>query len=386
MEFKIVVKTFQGLEELLLEECRELGLQNAEIKTRSVAGTGNLEILYKLNLFSRLGLKVLQEVAQFTVNNSNELYNGVKSIEWENYFSVDKTFAFDCSNNQSVFNNSMFVSQKSKDAVADYFREKNGKRPYVDPQDAEIRIFVHLYKDQCSVFLDSSGDPLFKRGYKTDAGNAPINEIIAAAMVKLSGYNGSVPLIDLFCGSGTIITEALMAAKNIYPAKFREKFCFLNWKNFDSELYQKQRDEGLRAENSDNKFIIRGIDNDSYVIKKALNNIRKLGYFPNVKLVPVSFKDYQNEFDSGIIISNPPYGKRIEVDKIPVLYNNIGSVLKNNFQNFDVFILSGSIEGLKSIGLKHSASMDINNGGIDCKFRKFEIYKGSKKIKSNIGE
>jgi putative N6-adenine-specific DNA methylase len=376
---KIVVKTLQGLEQILLEECMHLGLTDCVAITRGVAGFGNLETVYKINHLSRLAIRVLVELSSFVCNNQQELYDGVADIEWETIFDVDKTFSIDSIANQTEFKSSLFVSQKTKDAIVDRFRRKFNKRPDVTTFDPQVKINIHIYRDNCTVLLDSSGLPLFKRGYKKEAGIAPINETLASGLVMLSNWDRKSPLVDIMCGSGSILVEAGMLVANIAPGKFRTDYCFMHWKNFDNDLLKNIKEEALSKENTESMPQIVGLDNDVKVIGRALANIESVGLKNKITLHLSNFKNFENHFPSGTIITNPPYGERIEVEEIKVLYKEIGDTLKKSFPDFDAWIFSGSLEGLKNMGLKHTQTFVLENGGLECRLRKFSMYKGTRR-------
>ncbi len=380
-KFKILAKTTFGFEDLLSEELKSFGATNIEKLTRAVTCDGDLEILYKANLWSRVSLRILKPVKTFPAGSEKELYDEVKKIDWSEYLTVDETLAVDGVVSNSVLNHSLYVALKTKDAVVDQFREKFGKRPSVDTKHPKVRINVHISKDVANISLDSSGDSLHKRGYRSQTGEAPINETLAAGMVLTSGWDRKTPLIDFMCGSGTILIEAALMAKNIAPGIFRNEFGFERWNDFDSELWERIRDEAKSGELTKIDFPLTGIEKSAQTLKVAKENVGNARMADTIDLHAMTFEDYNPDVTNGTVIINPPYGGRITDDDLFSLYKAIGDQLKKKYKGFTAWVLTANREAAKNIGLKPSRKIELYNGSLECRFLKFDLYEGSKKGK-----
>jgi len=385
LEYKIVITTFHGLEQTLLDEAVSLGLSGAVTINRGVSGYGDLSCVYRLNYGCRTALQVLVLLSEFSAANAADLYDGAKEIAWEEYFSSGKNFAVKSTiNRNEAFDNSMFVSLKVKDAIADRFRESEGKRPNVNKENPQVVVYVHVYKNECSIFLDSSGAALYKRGYRLETGPAPINEVLACGILRLSGWDSQSSVLDLMCGSGTFLTEAGLIAKGIAPAFMRKEFAFMHWKNWDSEKWKAAKQAWDEAHKIVYHPDLCGIDNDLRVVRKARKNLEHAGLGEFVRLICSDFSSFRYNGTPGIIICNPPYGERIQPVELSSLYKSLGDTLKKNYSGTEAWIFSGSPEGFKQIGLRHSFSVQLYNGGLECRLRKYELYQGSKKTKADI--
>lgn len=378
--FNIVAKTQQGLEPLLAKELEILGASNIEQHKRAVSFDGDKALLYKANLYLRTALRILIPIHRFEAVNEQELYNGVKEVNWEQYMDVDGTLAIEASTNSDLFNHTQYISQKTKDAIVDQFREKYGVRPSVDINRPDLRLNLHIYQHQCTLSLDSSGESLHRRGYRADANLAPLNEVTAAALILHSGWNGEGIFMDCMCGSGTILIEAAMFAKNIPPNINRERFGFEGWKDFDATLWKKIKDEALAGIRETNARFI-GNDAVFKVIEIARNNARKAGLEGVIELTNKRFEEQTapEPTNGGIVIMNPPYGERLDVGEIGAFYKMMGDKFKKDFSGYDVWILSSNKEALKKVGLAASKRLVVWNSQLECKFHKFEMYRGTKR-------
>lgn len=376
----MVAKTMAGFETILARELKTLGARDVREIKRGVSFTGDLGFLYKANLWLRTALRILVPISEFKIRDEQDLYKRVKNIPWEKYLSSSNTLVIDATVYSKKFKNSLYIAQKSKDAIVDRFREKSKKRPSVDTRNPDIRINVHISNENVSVSLDSSGESLHKRGYRQRADRAPINEVLAAGILMLTGWDGSTNLIDPMCGSGTFLIEGALMAHNIPPNIFRKDFGFKKWKNFDRELHGLIFDKALEKERSfDHKIL--GFDNDPFVLRKARFNIRKALMTDQIELEEQDIR----YFDTALLpdrpntmIMNPPYGLKIEAD-IPELYNAIGQSLKHKFQGTEAWVFTSSAQGLKNIGLKPSKKIPLFNGKLESWLVKYELYSGSKK-------
>jgi putative N6-adenine-specific DNA methylase len=375
-KFKIVAKTFAGLETVLADEIRALGGESVTIERRAVSFTGNQELMYKANFHLRTALKILKPIAEFEVTKRDELYDRAKKVPWSNYLALGKSFAIDSTVQSEIFVNSMYASLKVKDAIADHFRDLSGRRPSVNPEDPDVRINVYLMGNNCILSLDSSGESLHKRGYRVLQGEAPINEVLAAGMILLTGWHGERDFLDPMCGSGTLLIEAALIAKGIPPGLYRKSFGFENWPDFDEKLFSGICNSDYEKEFNGKIF---GSDISVKDIAIAKANIQNASLTKIINLQVQDIVKLEPPFPKGIIVTNPPYGERIKPQSINELYSFIGNTLKNRFAGFDAWIMSGSVDGLKSIGLKPSKKIDLFNGAISCSYRKYELFQGTHK-------
>lgn len=379
--FPITATTQQAIEPLLAAELKSIGATHITQHNRAVSYQGDMELLYRSNLWLRTALRIMVPVAKFKVTNDRELYEEIRRIEWTEYMDVNQTFAIDSIVKSDFFNHSQYVALKAKDAIADEFRDRYGKRPSVDVANPDVRINIHIFKDDCTVSLDSSGDSLHRRGYRADANLAPLNEVTAAALIQLSGWDGKGVFLDPMCGSGTILIEAAMFAKNMAPGLLRKKYGFESWNNFDAALWQTLKDEAYKAiHETDTKFI--GSDKVFKVTEIARNNIMLAGLDEDIRVSNKQFEEQKPPEQGGVVIMNPPYGERLPVAEINAFYKSIGDKMKKDFQGYKVWILSSNKEAMKNIGLATFKKFTVWNGPLECKFHCYDIYAGTKKIKA----
>lgn len=379
-DFEMKATTFFGLEDLLHKEIQMLGGKNIVPFKRGVSFVGDIGFLYKANLCLRTALKIIIPIHNFKADTNESFYNGIKDIAWEKFITYNDSIKIECVVNSDYFEHSLFMSQKAKDGLVDRFRERYGKRPDVDLIHPVLRIYIHIFKDEVTVNIDSSGELLYKRGYRTDTNKAPINEILAAGLVMLSGWQPHKQLIDGMCGSGTIAIEAALYANNIPPGIFRKEYAFMRWKNYDSALFD------IITESAVNKIKESELDiiaNDIYepTIKKMQTNLKNAQLSDIIKVNNQSFFDITTDRKNGFVILNPPYGERIEKQEIAAFYKQIGDKLKKDFAGFTCWIITSSDEGFKNIGLRPTRKITLYNGSLECKYLKFEMYEGSKKDK-----
>jgi putative N6-adenine-specific DNA methylase len=378
-KFKVVVKTFAGLEPVLAMEIKALGAESVTVERRAVSFVGDKALLYKANFLLRTALKVLKPIAQFRVGRKEDLYNHAKEIPWSEYLTLGKSFSIDSTVQSELFVNSMYASLKVKDAIADYFRESVGKRPSVNPEDPDIRVHIYLMGDYCEVSLDSSGESLHKRGYRMGQGEAPINEVLAAGMIMLSGWNGESDFLDPMCGSGTLLIEAAMIAKGIPAGIYRKSFGFEKWLDFDENLFSEIYNADYEKETSVRIF---GSDIAIQSCAIARANIKNAGLSKVIEIETKDFLELDPPFENGIIVTNPPYGERLKARSINELYKSMGDVLKQKYAGYTAWIISSSEDGFKSIGLKPSKRIELFNGALPCSFRSFELFTGTYKQKA----
>lgn len=378
--FKMVAKTFFGFEETLEKELQLLGAMNVKQGTRMVSFEGDKGFMYKANLACRTALKILVPIQQFAVYNEGNLYKGVQSIDWSKYISANQSFVIDSTVFSDAFNNSLFVSLKAKDAIVDQFREKSGKRPDVDKDFPDLRINVHIQQDLCTVSLDSSGASLHQRGYKTATNIAPINEVLAAGMLLMSGWDGRTDFMDPMCGSGTLLTEAAMIACNIPANINRKEFAFERWSDWDAELFDKIQ-ESLLKKVREFHYTIKGYDKAPSAVMKAKDNVRNANLEEYITIEEANFFDSQKETEGPLhMVFNPPYGERLDIN-MERFYREIGDTLKQGYPGTEAWFITANIEALKFVGLRPSRKIKLFNGKLETRFAKYELYAGSKKGK-----
>ncbi len=381
--FDIIATTFFGLENVLAEEIKNIGGQNVQPITRAVIFKGDNEALYRANLWCRTALKILVPIQTFKAFNDKEFYDQARQINWQRYMAVDDTFAIDSVASGPIFTHSKYLALKCKDAIADYFRDKRGRRPNVDVEYPDLRVNVHAFNSEITISIDSTGIPMSKRGYKTRQVQAPLNEVMAAGILKLTDWDCQTPLIDPMCGSATFATEACMMAMDIAPGSYRN-FAMEKWRDFDSKLWGNLRQEAKDRRLPHPTATIAAYDRDPMALDVASQNIDKAGLSEYIDLDRRNFFDALTDgTQSGkLLIMNPPYGERIDGgsgDDMTDFYRQIGDSLKQNYANSRAWILSGNLDAIKRIGLHPSRKIKLYNGAIECRLECFELYDGSKK-------
>ena len=372
----MLAKTMFGLEEVLAEELRKLGAQNIKPMNRAVSFKGDKGFMYKANLNLRTALRILKPIAHFQAHDEKELYKKLCEIDWTAIFDLNATFATHATTHSEIFTHSKYASLVMKDAIADTFRKKFDKRPNVDPEMPDVSINLHIAKHTCTVSLDSSGDSLHKRGYKSDAVTAPMNEVLAAGLILLSDWNKISNFHDPMCGSGTILIEAALIAYNIPSNIFRERFGFEGWKDFDPKLWETIKEASLDKE-TNYYGKITGSDNFQKAVRISRTNIDNALMHDNIKVTNSDF--FETEIAPGtFVMFNPPYGERIDLG-VNDFYEKVGTTLKHNYQGCTIWLISSDIENMKLIGLKPNHKIKVMNGELECSFRKFEVYEGSQK-------
>lgn len=377
---KLIAKTLYGLEKVLAKELMDLGASDIVAANRAVIFEGDLKMLYSANYMLRSAISVLWQVSEFSIRSADDLYNRAKSIEWDRLMDVNSTFSIVPVVQSPHFNHTGFAALKLKDSIADYFRKKTGTRPSVDNTDPDILINLHISNNRVTISLDSSKDPLFKRGYRKEVTEAPLNEVLAAGMLLLSGWNARCDLIDPMCGSGTIPIEAGMMACRIPPGKFRNEFGFQKWKNYDGPLFETVKD------NHDSFIIynpgieITGLDISSQAVICTRSNLSYVGLDDVVKAREMDFRNFRpDDGQKGYIFINPPYGERLSKGETDAIYGMVGTVLKHNCHGFTAWLISSNKESMKYIGLKPSEKHTLYNGSLECLFARYELYQGSRK-------
>ena len=371
-----------GFEEVLAKELRKLGAMNIQEGVRSVSFEGDTGFMYKANLCLRTAIKIVKPIHSFTVTGEDDLYKKIYAFDWTDYLSPYTTFAIDTTINSDHFSHSLYVSQKVKDAIVDKFRDTDGERPNVDIKFPDIRINIHIQKDHCNVALDTSGRSLHQRGYKTATNIAPINEVLAAGLLLLSGWDGQCDFLDPMCGSGTILTEAAMIACNIPVNINRKEFAFEKWPDYDEELFDKIVESCLNK-TREFHFKIAGYDKAPSAIQKAKDNIENANLSEYIQVGLFDFFETEKTVDSPLhIVFNPPYGERLNIE-MEEFYKNIGDTLKQHYPGTDAWLITSNLEALKYVGLRPSRKIKVFNAHLESRFVKYVMYEGSKKAKYN---
>ncbi|HBI01668.1 MAG TPA: THUMP domain-containing protein [Flavobacterium sp.] len=378
--FKMVAKTFFGFEDILAKEVQQLGGQDVQTGTRVVTFSGDKGFMYKANLSLRTALKILKPIKWFKVFNDKSLYDGISSVDWSQFMNEKQTFVVDVTLYSEAFNNSQFVALKTKDAIVDQFREKTGVRPSIDKDFPDLRIHIHLDRDQCTVSLDTSGESLHQRGYRSATNIAPINEVLAAGMLILSGWDGTSHFLDPMCGSGTILAEAAMIACNIPANINRKEFAFEKWNDWDNDLFD-QIIDSLMKKTREFHYTIKGFDKAPSAVRKAQDNIQNANLDDYVTIEQKDFFETEKQTEGPLhMVFNPPYGERLDID-MERFYREIGDTFKQSYPNTQAWFITANLEALKFVGLKPSRKIKLFNGKLEARLLKYDIYEGSKRTK-----
>lgn len=375
---KIQIKTFFGLENVLAEEIKKLGGREIEIKNRAVNCEGDLGFLYKINYSARTALKIMVPVLTFKAWDESRFYDKLFAFPWDQYMDVDQSFAIDTTVYSERFRHSQFMAQKMKDAIVDYFKFHHRKRPNVDTRDPEIKFHLHIDRELVTISLDAAGDPLFKRGYRKEQGEAPINEVLASGMLQLAGWDGKGNFLDPMCGSGTLLIEAAMIAMDLPAQIFRKKFAFQNWKNYDDGLFKKIKEVRInRIKEFTGKIV--GYDLDSQMLNAAHLNIEAAEMEDVIEVKKQNFFDSKKEHFPLLMVFNPPYDERISINEDD-FYRKIGDTFKKSYPNTLAWFISSDLDAAKKVGLRPSRKIKLFNGKLECRFLQFEMYEGTKKM------
>lgn len=374
---QIQIKTFFGLEEILANEIKKLGGKNVEVKNRAVNCEGDLGFLYKINYSARTALKIIIPIMEFKAFSENQFYERLLKFNWEDYLDLNQTFAIDSTVNSETFRHSQFMSLKMKDAIADFFKFKYRKRPDVNPKNPDIKFHLHIDRELVTISLDSSGDALFKRGYRKEQGEAPINEVLASGMLQLAGWDGKGNFLDPMCGSGTLLVEAAMIALDLPAQIFRKKFAFQNWKNYDEELFKKIKEVRInRVKEFTGKIV--GYDIDSRMLNAANINIEAAELEDVIEVRKQDFFESKKELFPLLMVFNPPYDERITINDDD-FYKKIGDTFKKSYPNTLAWLISSDLEAVKKVGLRPSRKIKLFNGKLETRFLQYEMYEGTKK-------
>ncbi len=379
---KLIAKTLYGLEKVLSDELMGIGAKNVRTVNRAVLFEGDQYLLYKANYCLRTAMSVLVQIAEFHIRTSDDLYKNSQKVNWKEFLDPEHTFSVIPVVNSPIFRHTGYAGLLLKDAIADWFRDKAGKRPSVDTSDPDIVFNLHISNDLVTVSLDSSVVPLYKRGYRKEQGSAPINEILAAGIILITGWKAGTSFLDPMCGSGTIPIEAALIASDIPAGRFRQFYGFQRWRDYKEELFLQVRKE---SESKAHIPLIRisGNDISETAVSMTRTNVESAGLSDIISISNKDFCDLEASDNEGIIIMNPPYGQRIRSEDNDKLYGLIGSTLKHKFPGYQAWLITSDKDSLKQVGLKPAKKTVLFNGSLECVLVKYELYQGSKKIKES---
>lgn len=375
--YKIIIKTHAGLENVVAQELVTLGCPQPEILVRAVAVRGDDSLLYKINYCCRTALKVLKVFNEFKFSDNSSFYTQIKTLPWERYLKPDGSLAVDAIQNKSIFNNTHYIARFTKDAIADRFRELYKQRPSVDLNAPDVYVNIYIHQGSCTVSLDSSGQSLHKRGYKMLGAEAPVNEVTAAGIIRLSGWQANENFFDPMCGSGTLLLEAAMQAKNLPGAYYRKNLAFMKWLSFDEEIYKRVVDEAAEKIAKIRSQIC-GADISEHNVRKSNENTRLAKLNRHISVTKSDFFATVPPFKKGVIITNPPYGERLKIEDNKTFYKKIGDTLKQKYAGYTAWVFTQNMETHKYMGLRPSRKITLYNGKIECKLLKYDLYDGRK--------
>lgn len=377
MEFELIAKTFMGLEPVLAQELTQLGANNVQIGRRVVSFTGDKEMMYRANFQLHTAIRILKPIKHFKARSAEDVYEEVKKVDWSQYILQGKTFSVDSVVYSEEFRNSRFVTYKVKDAIVDQFRENTGNRPNISVSNPDIRLHIHVADEDATLCLDSSGESLHRRGYRQETVEAPLNEVLAAGMILMTGWKGETDFIDPMCGSGTIPIEAALIARNISPGVFRKGYAFEKWPDFDADLFDTIYNDDSKEREFEHH--IYGYDADMKAVNRALQNVHAAGFSKEITIQMQDFKDFQQPTEKSILVTNPPYGERISTPDLLGTYKMIGERLKHAFTGNEAWILSYREECFDQIGLKPAIKIPLYNGSLECELRRYQLFDGKMK-------
>lgn len=377
----MLAKTFKGLEEVLAGELIELGANNVQIERRAVSFTGDKRMLYTANFCLRTASRVLVPIAIFKAKKTDDIYENVKLIDWSQYMTAKTSFLIDATVYSELFRHSQFITYRVKDAIVDWWMEHGGVRPNVQLTSPDLYLNIHIAGDSITISLDSSGESLHKRGYRVANTQAPINEALAAGMLLLAGWKGQSDFYDPMCGSGTLLIEAALIARNIPPGIYRKGFAFEKWANFDADLFEDVSSDDSRERDFNHK--IYGSDAGFYAVQAAIKNVKSAGLQRDIEVRQIRIQEIklaEKNTEGALIMINPPYGERLAQDKdVLRLYQDMGTTLKHQFNGANAWIISSNEAALKCVGLRPAKRIRLVNGDLDCLFNKYELFKGDRK-------
>ncbi len=377
----MLAKTFKGLEQVLASELIELGANNIQIQRRAVSFTGDKRMLYAANFCLRTASRILVPIATFKAKTADDIYDHVKQVDWAQYMTTKTTFQIDATVYSDLFRHSQFITYRVKDAIVDWWMEHSSVRPSVQLTNPDLYLDVHIAGDMITLSLDSSGESLHKRGYRVANTQAPINEALAAGMLLLAGWHGQSDFYDPMCGSGTLLIEAALIARNIAPGIYRKGFAFEKWASFDADLFEEVYNDDSRERDFHHK--IYGSDAGFYAVQTAQKNIQSANLQRDIEVKQIRIEELRladKNTDGALVMMNPPYGERLSQDKnVLRLYQDMGTALKHHFSGATAWIISSNEDALKCVGLRPAKRVRLVNGDLDCMFNQYELFKGDRK-------
>ena len=380
-EFEMLAKTFKGLEQVLATELVQLGANNVQVERRAVTFTGDKRMLYTANMCLRTASRVLVPILSFKAQKADDIYEQVKALDWSQYMTIKTTFQIDATVYSDYFRHSQFVTYRVKDAIVDYWMEHENQRPSVKLEGADLYLNVHIAGDRVTLSLDSSGESLHKRGYRVANTQAPINEALAAGMLLLAGWKGQSDFYDPMCGSGTLLIEAALIARNIAPGVYRQGFAFEKWADFDANLWDEVYNDDSREREFKHK--IYGSDAGYYAVQAATKNIQSASLQRDIEVKQIRVEELRladTNTEGALVMINPPYGERLSQDKnVLRLYQDMGTALKHQFSGATAWVISSNEDALKCVGLRPTKKIHLVNGDLECLFNKYELFKGDRK-------
>ena len=380
-EFQMLAKTFKGLEQVLAGELIELGANNVQIERRAVSFTGDKRMLYSANFCLRTASRILVPIANFKAKTTDEIYEQVKQLDWASYMTAKTTFQIDATVYSDLFRHSQFITYRVKDAIVDWWMAHGGVRPSVQLTNPDIYLNVHIAGEVVTISLDSSGESLHKRGYRVANTQAPINEALAAGMLLLAGWQGQSDFYDPMCGSGTLLIEAALIARNIAPGIYRKGFAFEKWADFDADLFEDIYSDDSRER--DFKHKIYGSDAGYYAVQAATKNVESANLQRDIEVRQIRVEELRlsdRQTVGALVMMNPPYGERLSQDKdVLRLYQDMGTALKHQFSGATAWIISSNEDALKCVGLRPAKRIHLINGDLECLFNQYVLFKGDRK-------
>ncbi|MAJ31753.1 MAG: RNA methyltransferase [Flavobacteriaceae bacterium] len=379
----LVAKTLYGFEPILAKELRQLGAVDVKEGNRVVTFKGDLGFVYKANLCLRTALNILVPIKKTNISNQEDLYRSMQEVDWPSIFSVEQTFAIQATVFGSLFEHSLFVAQKAKDAIVDQFRLRFKKRPDVNTTDPDIRIQLHLVDDFLQISMDSSGRSLHLRGYKQSTNIAPINEVLAAGLLLHSHWNGLHDFLDPMCGSGTIAIEAAMIACRIPANINRTRFAFKNWNNYNEDLFETIVNSSLNKSIEHNRPIY-AMDKAPSAVRKTQENVNAANLADYIQVSRADFFRSPRSTENRLhLVFNPPYGERLPID-YDIFYGKIGDTLKKEYSGCEAWFISSNLDAIKHVGLRTSRKIKLFNGSLESRLVCYQMYEGSKKMFSPL--
>ncbi len=375
-DLQLFATTAPGLENVLLSEIKRLGATDPQKAVRGVSFGGDLGMLYRTNLHLRTATRVLVRIAEFDARDRDHLYRGSRAAPWEEHMTPDMTLAVDAVGDNSEIRHTQFASQVVKDGIVDRFRDKVGRRPSVNPKQPDLRINARINGDRCTLSWDSSGQRLHRRGYRPSFGGpAPLQETLAAGILLMSGYDGSGELVDPMCGSGTILVEAAMIAKNMAPGLLGREFAFMSHLSFNRRLWSNELEDARGAVREVDGCTIRGSDVSEDSVRAVRTAVLGAGVDDIVAVRRADFRSLAISEGAGRVVTNPPYGERLgEINQLADLYSDLGDTLKQKCRGMTAHVLTGSKFLAGKIGLKTRKRDILWNGPLECRLLHFDLF------------